>query len=599
MCVSCVMCCDWQERLVVSFGEDKDRGVCEDVVVFDGLQWSDAKVGCAMEHRDLDTGAVYAPLGRRDHAGAVIGAQHDRVLFFGGRQGNRAWLDDTFLLDNCGGDSMQWVPVHGSNDASPCGRFGHSLVAMGALQSCTTMALFGGKRGARSLLDDLWLFDLHRMEWRPSGVRGGRKPSRRAFHFSAALDEPGNCLLVMGGETEPRGPLDETKDVDNLYFIDVREGVWHVPALEHTNHSREDLQALLGESTRRNSCYVVPSEEEVSLMFLMSKRILTLHTPSLMDSSSSSYPFSSSSSPSPTPFSDALTEAATATATPPSAVVLTPRPGQANSNTLPSSSAAHTHTPAHAPSLFNDAISSSLSGIAAKQSPPASRLSNSRIQTSIAPMQVGGKIPTGRSGSATALVPLTSSSFRVFLFGGVRIQVNGTEGQMSGGLRCLTVRCDPKPTSESAIVPQTQQQQQQHSSVDSKSPSLAQPVTPVGPRRTSLSPRTRLLNLLSPKQLVMTDTPTHTQEGKHARTSGGVGGRVRAPPGQQQRKQLEVKLAEASVKSRALPVSQVQVVAHNTRPTKHPSMSSSLRARDYSMGMRMIMRVCTYMLTCV
>ncbi|MEZ5966155.1 MAG: kelch repeat-containing protein [Planctomycetota bacterium] len=120
---------------------------------------------------------------RQDHAATWLSGEN-KVLVFGGRAPNNAWLGDTWLLDAANKD---WIGVAGTG---PSPRSGHALCMD---EAAGRAVLFGGDDGAAT--NDTWTFT-RASGWVP--VSAFVRPPARTAHAMAWYPPTGKTL-VFGG----------------------------------------------------------------------------------------------------------------------------------------------------------------------------------------------------------------------------------------------------------------------------------------------------------------------------------------------------------------------------------------------------------------
>lgn len=182
------------------------------------------------------------PIDKRDVYG--------RVLLFGGGKYFQSTSNNAFLTGT-------WVYTPKVNSwfvlqlkVEPSRRTGHSLTTI-----CeNNVILFGGYDG-ESHVNDLWLFEGIREEWKQlSDSVGNMKPSPRSFHSAAAFRSTGSCtyrdsLLLYGGVADFRSPQSDLWELqfagrheDEIVFswvehsvsADEKDSFWPPPLFMHS-----------------------------------------------------------------------------------------------------------------------------------------------------------------------------------------------------------------------------------------------------------------------------------------------------------------------------------------------------------------------------
>ena len=149
----------------------------------------------------IDSGQ--GPSGRAEHT-AVLDVENSRMIIFGGWDGNMR-LNDIWELDwSTGISRWQKLEVSGS---SPDARSGHTAVHDPVGQ---TMVVFGGFNGARRL-DDVWMLDLSgpgSENWALGAAEGSEAPSVREQHIAIREANAGLFrMLVFGGNGDSDGEV--------------------------------------------------------------------------------------------------------------------------------------------------------------------------------------------------------------------------------------------------------------------------------------------------------------------------------------------------------------------------------------------------------
>lgn len=175
---------------------------------------------------------------------------YGRVLLFGGGKYFQSTSNNAFLTGT-------WVYTPKVNSwfvlqlkVEPSRRTGHSLTTI-----CeNNVILFGGYDG-ESHVNDLWLFEGIREEWKQlSDSVGNMKPSPRSFHSAAAFRSTGSCtyrdsLLLYGGVADFRSPQSDLWELqfagrheDEIVFswvehsvsADEKDSFWPPPLFMHS-----------------------------------------------------------------------------------------------------------------------------------------------------------------------------------------------------------------------------------------------------------------------------------------------------------------------------------------------------------------------------
>ena len=150
------------------------------------------------------------PVARYGHTATLVGS---RMFVFGGRGANGVNLRDLWYLDL---QTWRWVPVSATT-AGPMPRFYHAATAVGR-----KLVLHGGwsgtvstksrqessgletlaaneSRAAKSVFDDLWVFDTDTFVWVKPRT-GGLAP-KALYGHTLNLSPDGESLLLFGGVT--------------------------------------------------------------------------------------------------------------------------------------------------------------------------------------------------------------------------------------------------------------------------------------------------------------------------------------------------------------------------------------------------------------
>ncbi len=144
---------------------------------------------------------------RWDHTLAADEAG-ERLILFGGRDGEGAPLGDTWRFDLA---SERWEQIEGSG---PAPRFGHAVAVD---QEARELYLFGGQADGATFFDDAWRFDLETGAWSEIGTGDGPRPSVR-YGTSAVFDGEGRLLVSHGFTFEGR--------FDDTWALDLETGAW-------------------------------------------------------------------------------------------------------------------------------------------------------------------------------------------------------------------------------------------------------------------------------------------------------------------------------------------------------------------------------------
>uniref|UniRef100_A0A6B2KYL9 BTB domain-containing protein n=1 Tax=Arcella intermedia TaxID=1963864 RepID=A0A6B2KYL9_9EUKA len=130
------------------------------------------------------------PAGRYGHT-IVINEENTKVYLFGGYDNAFGLSNDLYELDL---DTLTWSSIKVTGDALPEARYGHFSVLHKDKKSNIQLLVFGG-RGAKHVLDDIWVFDLKKSKWFELPV-AGEKPQGR-YGFGAFVSD--KELFVFGG----------------------------------------------------------------------------------------------------------------------------------------------------------------------------------------------------------------------------------------------------------------------------------------------------------------------------------------------------------------------------------------------------------------
>eukprot|EP01124_Arcella_intermedia_P026080 TRINITY_DN4819_c0_g2_i4.p1 TRINITY_DN4819_c0_g2~~TRINITY_DN4819_c0_g2_i4.p1 ORF type:complete len:506 (+),score=149.93 TRINITY_DN4819_c0_g2_i4:1037-2554(+) len=130
------------------------------------------------------------PAGRYGHT-IVINEENTKVYLFGGYDNAFGLSNDLYELDL---DTLIWSPIKVTGEAIPEARYGHFSVLNKDKRANIQLLVFGG-RGAKHVLDDIWVFDLKKSKWFELPV-AGEKPQGR-YGFGAFVSD--KELFVFGG----------------------------------------------------------------------------------------------------------------------------------------------------------------------------------------------------------------------------------------------------------------------------------------------------------------------------------------------------------------------------------------------------------------
>ncbi|XP_010655400.1 tRNA wybutosine-synthesizing protein 2/3/4 isoform X2 [Vitis vinifera] len=148
---------------------------------------------------------------------------HKKVIVFGGfgGMGRHARRNDAFVLD----------PLHGTLKAvnaegTPSPRLGHTSSMVGDL-----MFIIGGRADPENILDNVWVLDTAKNEWRRLECTGSVFPPRHR-HAAAVL---GSKIYVFGGlNNDAISSSLHVLDTDNLQWNEIRvHGEW--PCARHSH----------------------------------------------------------------------------------------------------------------------------------------------------------------------------------------------------------------------------------------------------------------------------------------------------------------------------------------------------------------------------
>jgi hypothetical protein len=147
-----------------------------------------------------------APPPRWDHHLAGD-ADEGVLLLYGGRDGNGASLNDTWLYDIAAG---AWSLL---DIESPAPRFGSAIAEDRAKRR---LYLFGGEDGV-TFYNDTWRFDFKSMTWRLQDDGASIAPTAR-YGLGGSLDDNDKFVISHGFTFEGR--------FDDTWTFDTREKIW-------------------------------------------------------------------------------------------------------------------------------------------------------------------------------------------------------------------------------------------------------------------------------------------------------------------------------------------------------------------------------------
>ncbi len=146
------------------------------------------------------------PAPRWDHI-LVPDSAANRLILFGGRDGNGVSLGDTWVFDVVAG---AWSQLPGEG---PTARFGMAAVVD---DDGGGIYLFGGQAG-ETFYNDLWRYDLALDVWQPLDLGAGLAPSPR-YGLGGVSDRPGRFIVSHGFTFEGR--------FDDTWVFDQSDGGW-------------------------------------------------------------------------------------------------------------------------------------------------------------------------------------------------------------------------------------------------------------------------------------------------------------------------------------------------------------------------------------
>lgn len=151
------------------------------------------------------------PSERRGHAMATVG--DGSVWMFGGYDDNlMVWSQELVKLDPV---ERRWHHVTASGP-QPSARNNHAMIALKG----TSLLLFGGNTGSKSLSKELWSFDILAAVWRQltaqASGESGPWPSAREGHAMVAVNQ--TTALLFGGFIED---YSNVTDFNVVWSLDV------------------------------------------------------------------------------------------------------------------------------------------------------------------------------------------------------------------------------------------------------------------------------------------------------------------------------------------------------------------------------------------
>jgi hypothetical protein len=170
----------------------------------------------------------------RYHATAAYDPVRDRVLVFGGDDGNYPLPNDVWALSLSGTPS--WTPLT-PGGAAPAGRYGATAIYD---PFNDRMIFFGGSDTYR-FFDDTWALSLSGSPaWTELSPNGGR-PAGRALH-SAVHDTARGRMVIFGGADDPKAGTDR----NDVWALSLDES----PVWTQTLGMTEARRASTGHSMR-------------------------------------------------------------------------------------------------------------------------------------------------------------------------------------------------------------------------------------------------------------------------------------------------------------------------------------------------------------
>jgi Galactose oxidase, central domain/Dictyostelium (slime mold) repeat len=174
----------------------------------------------------------------RDRASAVYDSDHDRLVVFGGYDGNVTVLDDVWLLD-LGTQTWTQAAVTGPGPGS---RVGHSALYDSAGHR---MIVFGGEyyddATGWHAWTDLWSLDLETMQWTELHPTG--QPPQVSLQ-AAAYDSANGQFYIYGGEDDA-----STYYPESVWRLDICTLAWSTLQTSGTHPGPRDLLSLVHDPT--------------------------------------------------------------------------------------------------------------------------------------------------------------------------------------------------------------------------------------------------------------------------------------------------------------------------------------------------------------